>query len=186
MAEKEYGSDPNNIKNEYFELAGQPYLILDAIMESYIIRSTMVWPRRIKDEDVLRRLIAIVFVRITNLISHHVPKITVEDTDYFSDMFMSFKLQGTKYLKQFTEFSKKFGLEKEIDPVLDDIWNMNKEVQLFAYPEPRLLFWKGFNYGKDDWRKLLEVVDKHGGQTIAEFRNMPINGLLNKDKDEEG
>lgn len=113
------------------------------------------------------------------------PKITVEDTDYFGDMYMSFKLQGTKYLKLFTQFSKKFGIEKEIDPVLDDIWNMNKEVQLYAYPEPRLFFLKGFKYGKDDWRKLLEIVDKHGGQTIDNIRDMPIDGLLNKNKDAE-
>jgi hypothetical protein len=187
VAEKEYGSDPDNIKDEYFELVGQPYLILNAIIESYIVRSTMVWPDRIKDKDMLRRLVAIVFVRITNLFLYHIPKIRVEDTiDYHREIYMILKLRGTGYLKSFFEFSKKFGLENEMDPVLDDLWNINKDVQQYAYPEPRLFFWEDFEYKKHDWRKLLELVDKHGGRTITDLEKMPIDGLLNKDKDTDG
>lgn len=43
-AEKEYaptGPGRDDVKNEYFELHAMPYLVLDAILQSYIIRSTI-------------------------------------------------------------------------------------------------------------------------------------------------
>jgi hypothetical protein len=110
----------------------------------------------------------------------------VKGTDIAIDQYMLFKLLGTVHLKTFSEFSRKFGLDKEMDPILDDLWNINKEVQEYAYPEPRLFFWEDFDYRKHDWRKLLEVVEKRGGRTIKDLEKMPIDGLLNKDKDTNG
>jgi hypothetical protein len=145
----------------------------------------MVWPNRIKDKDVLRRLVAIIFVRITNLILYHIPKVRVEDIDYHRELYMILKLHGTGRLRDFFTFAEKFGLEKEVDPVLDDIWNINKEVQRYAYPEPYLWSWGEFKYGKDGWRKLLKLVHEHGDQTIDKNPAIPIDGLFNKNKDSE-
>jgi hypothetical protein len=117
---------------------------------------------------------------------HEIPKIVVEETDYAIDQYMISKLMGTVHIKFLADFSKKFGLENEINGVLDDLWDINKDVQQYAYPEPRLFFWDGFEYGKDGWRKLMEVVNRHGGQTLFDMKEMPIDGLLNKDKDSKG
>jgi hypothetical protein len=46
--------------------------------------------------------------------------------------------------------------------------------------ERSILFWEEFEYGKDDWHKLLEVVKKHPGQGLNKTETTPINGLLNK------
>ena len=67
-----------------------------------------------------------------------------------------------------------------MDPVLDSLWEINKEIQGYAYPEPRLFSWKEFEYYKDDWRKLLALTKKHPKDSLYEKKKMPIDGLLNK------
>lgn len=63
---------------------------------------------------------------------------------------------------------------------MDSLWEVNKEIQAYAYPEPRLYGWKGeFEYYKDDWRKLLELTKKHPDQTLFKLK-IPTAGLLNK------
>jgi hypothetical protein len=45
--------------------------------------------------------------------------------------------------------SKEHKLTSEMEPVLDALWNINKEVQEYAYPEPRIFKWNEFEYGKE-------------------------------------
>jgi hypothetical protein len=159
-------------------------MVLDAILQSYIVRSIMVWPTKFEDkENILKRVTIIVFSRIINMMLHEIPKIIVEETDYFTAQYMLTKLQGTMYLEKISNMSKKFGLFNETEPVLDDLWQINKEVQEDAYPEPRLFSWGDFEYYKDDWKKLLDLMEKRPDERLWKMRKMPINGLLNKNKD---
>ena len=79
---------------------------------------------------------------------------------------MIFRLKGTEYLKSFHDESKRLGLAEEMESVLDALWYINTDVQIYAYPEPRLFSWKEFEYYKDDWRKLLEVAKKHSEESL--------------------
>jgi hypothetical protein len=67
-----------------------------------------------------------------------------------------------------------------MESVLDALWMINADVQIYAYPEPRLFSWKEFEYYKDDWRKLLGVAKKHPEESLFKMKKMPIDGLLNK------
>ena len=186
-AEKEYaptGPGRNDLKNEYFELHAMPYVVLDAILQSYIIRSTMIWPIVFEDkENILKRVTIIVFSRIINMMLYEIPRIIVEGTDYYNAIYRLQKLQGTRYLEGISTMYRRLGLYKETEPVLDDLWHINKEVQEDAYPEPRFFPWKGFENRKDDWRKYLELMEKHPNERLSTLEKMPIDGLLNKNKD---
>lgn len=166
---EESRSDPGFLLDGYIELAAKPYFILDAIMESYTVRSTLVWPHLLPDEEILRRLIAIVFVRITDILLHHMPQIYSEDAQFFRTKYVQRKLQGTISMKVFFDFSKKFELGEVMNPVLDDLWNINKDIQEYAYPEILKLSWRGFKRGKDGWRKHMELAGKHTDQVLTQI-----------------
>jgi hypothetical protein len=179
-SEEIYASNPAHPKDEYFRVITQAYRVFNIMLQSYIVRYTFVWAKKFSDrKDVLNKLTAIVLTRITNM-RESLPGITVEGTRYFEDLNMISMLQGTQNLKDFVSQSEKFGLTGEMEPVLDALWNINKEVQEYAYPEPRLFFWDEFKYGKDNWRKLLELTKKHPDESLDKMQKIPINGILNK------
>jgi hypothetical protein len=172
-----YPSKPDDFK-DYSEVMIQAHLVLDSMLESYTIRYTHVWPKKFHDrKDVLNKLLAIVFNRITR-IREYLPTIPVENIEYLDDVLLVAKLQRTEELKKFVAMSDKYGLNKEMEPVLDSLWEINKEIQGYAYPEPRLFSWE-FEYYKDDWRKLLALTRKHPDQTLSK-KKWPMDGLLNK------
>jgi hypothetical protein len=171
--------NPSQPKDEYFELVAQAYIIFDSMLFSYLVRYVHLWSKEFHDrQDVLNKLIAIVLARIAE-INESLPDTPVENIKLFRDVYLVRRLQGTENLKLFVSKSEKFGLTKEMEPVLDALWNINRQIQKYAYPEPRLFFWEEFEYGKDDWRKLLEVVKKHPDKDVNKTKT-PIDGLLNK------
>jgi len=179
-AKETFGSQPDSLQDNPLM---QPYQLFDNMLRSYVFRYTYVWPAKFQDRrDVLNKLLGIVLSRVSK-IRETIPKIPVEQFDYFSEAFLVTKIQGTEFLKSFVSAAERFGLTKEIEPVLDSLWNINKEIQGYAYPEPRLFSWQGFEYGKDDWRKLLSVAEKHPDETLVKKRKIAIEGLLDKPVD---
>jgi hypothetical protein len=171
---------PNRLPDEYFELTILAYRLFENMVQSYITRYIGIWPKEFSNKkEVLNKLILMVFSRIAGW-KEQLPKINVEGTDYYGDQFMIFRLRGTEYLRSFYDESKRLGLAQEMESVLDALWAINTDVQMYAYPEPRLFFWEGFEYHKDDWRKLLEVAKKHPEESLFNMKEMPIDGLLNK------
>jgi hypothetical protein len=171
---------PNKLPDEYFELTVLAYRLFENMMQSYITRYIWIWPKEFRDKkEVLNKLELMVFSQIA-FWKELLPKVDVEGTDYYGDQFMIFRLKGTEYLKSFYDEAKKLGLAEEMEPVLDALWAINLDVQEYAYPEPRLFFWEGFRYLKDDWRKLLEVAAEHPEESLFKMEKMPIDGLLNK------
>ena len=61
---------------------------------------------------------------------------------------MIFRIRGTEYLKSLYDEAKRFGLTKEMEFVLGAVWAINMEIQIYAYPEPRLFSWRGLNITK--------------------------------------
>lgn len=126
---KDSTSNDSDIESEILILAGQPALLLDNMLRSYVTRSTMLWPRLVHDKDVLSKLTTIVFIRISNMIQRYLLTETTLDRNYFVEQIMMIRLQGTESLKGFYKTSKKYGMTNDMEPVLDALWNINKEVQ---------------------------------------------------------
>lgn len=67
----------------------------------------------------------------------------------------------------------KLGMQKEVELVIDSLWNIDKDIQQFVYKEPQI-FGFDFNYGNDDWRKLLEFTRQYN------IKNMVLGGKATK------
>lgn len=169
---EEYGPD----SEEYFQIVSQTYVVFFHVFDSYIVRSTLEWPRIIKDRNMLKKLNTAAFAKLTD-IQAYLPKIVVEDIDYIMQIFKLHRLKGTVFLNEFFNFFKQFTLTEEAKPVFDAIWDINRDIQKDAYPEPRMFNWD-FKYGIDGWEKLLELQKQHAEETLANSDKVTTDAIL--------
>jgi hypothetical protein len=47
-------------------------------------------------------------------------------------------------------------MRQEIEGVIDSLWNLDKDIQRYAYKEPKALNFK-FRYGTAGWRDLINL-----------------------------
>jgi hypothetical protein len=75
------------------------------------------------------------------------------------------RLRGAASLLEFQAIYEEVGMKKEIDAVIDSLWNIDKDIRHLAYKENET--W-GLDFKEDDgWRKLLTLV-KDKAKTIAD------------------
>jgi hypothetical protein len=65
---------------------------------------------------------------------------------------------------------------KEIEPLLDFIWKINKDFLSNSCPEPALYKWD-CDYKKDSWKKLLDLQRKYPEQTYRNLANKQLTYL---------
>jgi hypothetical protein len=92
----------------------------------------------------------------------------IEIIEYLSTYSYSFKLAKKRKTGHEITAVKKLDMENEITDVIDALWNINKEIQVERYPEPRFYGWD-FKYGKDDWRKLVQLQITHPQETLHNY-----------------
>jgi hypothetical protein len=124
----------------------------------------------------LKKLNTTAFAKLTD-IQAYLPKIVVEDIDYMTEIFKLTRLGGTVFLNEFSNFFKQFTLTEEAKPVFDAIWNINRDIQKDAYPEPRMFNWD-FKYGIDGWEKLLELQKQHPEETLTNSYKVTTDAIL--------
>jgi hypothetical protein len=55
-------------------------------------------------------------------------------------------------------------LEKQTEEIFDLLWEFNKDILKFLFPEIEL-YKLDFKYGVDNWRRLLEIYENNPDQT---------------------
>jgi hypothetical protein len=76
-----------------------------------------------------------------------------------------------KMLTSYETFSK-FGMQKEMESLLDTLWKINLDYQEYAFPEPGIYRWN-FKYRDNNynWRKLMELQKQYPDQTYESYLN---------------
>jgi SepF-like predicted cell division protein (DUF552 family) len=182
---------PNNLSkkdlskvNPILESMTESLRIFYEVVDSYMVRSLMLWSNKVQDKDVLKKLYSIVFTKISDIQLHIYQVFGSTLAGSFNPPLLQSawrKIYSTEHMKEHYESFTRLNMKNEISSVLDCVWKMNSECKLAAYPEPILYKWN-FNYDNDDWRKLLILQKKHPRQTyrssIEEFlklTNLPSN-----------
>jgi hypothetical protein len=62
----------------------------------------------------------------------------------------------TQSLLRHVEIFKKSKMEKETNELINNFWDIHKECNKQAFPEPLIYGWE-FDYNKDTWNKFLEL-----------------------------
>lgn len=146
--------------------------IFHSMVDACLFRFLFVWSQKIPDQQVLQQLYSMIFWKIAVMHRRLAQIMKSEATpDLDSDMqrfiFKRFReSKGSKPILLYLESFKELGLEKEIEPVLDALWNILGDLQPYVYPEPRR-YELPFKYGEDDWRKLASLLRRHEKPTSS-------------------
>jgi SepF-like predicted cell division protein (DUF552 family) len=156
--------------NPILESMTESLRIFYEVVDSYMVRSLMLWSNKVQDKDVLKKLYSIVFTKISDIQLHIYQVFGSTLAGNFNPPLLQSawrKIYSTEHMKEHYENFRRLNMENEISSVLDCIWKMNNECKVAAYPEPILYKWN-FNYDNDDWRKILILQKKHPRET---YRN---------------
>src|SRR5919202_2213604 len=105
------------------------------MVDSILIRSIVKWPKRIQDKETLKKLYYTVFIKISDILidiaeQREIPSFLLEST---VEKLAIEKLRGGGSLYLYWQNFRKYGIQKEIDNVIDALWNLDKEIQEIVY-----------------------------------------------------
>lgn len=173
--------DTSNISPSFIQiqqLSLERLSIFFRMIDSFLFRCILVWPKQIQDRETLKKLYHIVFTKIADMNMNFIQSRTdskFSDLDllignyHLSDHVFK-RLGGVDTIYSYQEKFKKIGMQKEIEAVIDSLWDIDKEIQQLAYKEPQI-YGFNFKYISDGWRTLLELFKEHVGKEPC-FKNL--------------
>jgi hypothetical protein len=141
----------------------QPLQIFHEMVNVYTAYSILLWPKKIQDKDTLRELYTVVFTKIANmqvrtveiLRSLYPSEVAQVNIIILNARFLD-NVYARKNIVEHHETFIKFGMQKEIESVLDTMSKINPKYKKNAYYEPVIYGWD-FGEG-DDWRRLMKLL----------------------------
>ena len=152
-----------------------PLFILKYLMQCFLLKSIAVWPKIIQKKEIISQLNSLVFTEISKTVSDYsnfynikLSKSNIHNENYnpnISDELTKLE-NNILYFAFFLLICKKKGIAKEFENIVDKIWLINSDVQIYLHPEA-IRYNLSYEYGKDDWRKYLKLYR----QKIEELKN---------------
>lgn len=146
-----------------------PLFILKYLMQCLLLKSIIVWPKFIQKEELRNKLNSLVFSEVSKIISDYsnyynnkLIKNNIHQVNYkpnISDELIKLE-NNILYFAFFLLICKKKGIAKEFENLIDKIWLINSDVQMYLHPEA-IRYNLSYEYGKDDWRKYLKLYKQH-------------------------
>ena len=170
---KKENRDKNFIMILFYEQL--PLFILKYLMQCFLLKSIAVWPKIIQKKEIINQLNSLVFTEISKTVSDYsnfynikLSKSNIHNENYnpnISDELTKLE-NNILYFAFFLLICKKKGIAKEFENIVDKIWLINSDVQIYLHPEA-IRYNLSYEYGKDDWRKYLKLYR----QKIDELKN---------------
>lgn len=152
-----------------------PLFILKYLMQCFLLKSIAVWPKIVQKKEIISKLNSLVFTEISKTVSDYsnfynikLSKSNIHNENYnpnISDELTKLE-NNILYFAFFLLICKKKGIAKEFENIVDKIWLINSDVQIYLHPEA-IRYNLSYEYGKDDWRKYLKLYR----QKIDELKN---------------
>lgn len=166
--------DTSNISPSFIQiqqLSMKKLSIFFRMIDSFLFRCILSWPKQIQDRETLKKLYHIVFIKIADMSMNFIQSCTDSKfseldlliSNYHLSDHVFKKLGGVGSLCSYQEKFKKIGMQKEIESVIGSLWDVDKEIQQLAYKEPQI-YGFNFKYRSDGWRTLLELRKEHVGK----------------------
>lgn len=146
-----------------------PLFILKYLMQCFLLKSIAVWPKIIQKKEIISQLNSLVFTEISKTVSDYsnfynikLSKSNIHNENYnpnISDELTKLE-NNILYFAFFLLICKKKGIDKEFENIVDKIWLINSDVQIYLHPEA-IRYNLSYEYGKDDWRKYLKLYKQY-------------------------
>ena len=156
-----------------------PLFILKYLMQCLLLKSIVVWPKTIQDEQTRNKLNSSILTEISKIFSDYstfynskLSKSNIHKVNYnpkIPEELTKIK-NNILFFEFFLLMCKKKGIAKEYENVIDKIWLINSDIQEYLHPEAQR-YNLDYEYGKDNWRKYLDSF-KENKNRIDEFENI--------------
>ena len=165
VSKGKYQADKINLTHTEIYLASYILLlkILFRIIDSYIFRYLIKWSSsNLKEEDKLQ-LFIIIFSKISKILlkfPEFFRLLTLKNghPDLYPEVIN--RLEGAKFLTSTQKIFSIFPIENKVNKVIDNIWNIDREICEFIYQEPKQYNFD-FDYMKDDWKRLVKEYEPY-------------------------
>lgn len=139
--------------------------ILDKVSNLYMTYSIIEWPKKMKDEEDLKKLFSFTFNKLADLRS----RLSNTFRQTFSEPFLHLgntpslrKTYATELLEESVGRFSEANLQKESEPLISSIWRIHKGINGWAFPEPGLYKWN-FSYD-EGYKRFLDLCKQNPGQ----------------------
>jgi hypothetical protein len=144
-----------------------PMLILRMIAYSVTEHALVRWINLIHDKNILNELISNAFSRLAFLNKCYIDYLNDNGLPDLETMPLQSAVvgKGLSLLQSMyvcRKISIEMGLEKQTEQILDLLWEFNKDILKFLFPEIE----SDSKYGVNSWKKLLRIYEKHPDQTL--------------------
>jgi hypothetical protein len=157
-------------QRDILNLLSECFHIFYELVDIYLVRSVLEWPKIVTDRETKRQIYSMVFTKIIDIYLRMSETCSSRKLGFLaSNTTISFQRRiyyTEKLIHHFNSFTNG-GMEKEIDDVLECMWNINNDFKRLAFPEPVVYGWK-FDYTKDGWKDLIEL---HTQNPDKSYRN---------------
>jgi hypothetical protein len=148
-------------------------LFLRMIVYSVTEHAMVRWINVIRDKDMLNKLISDAFSRLAFLNHCYIDYLNNNKLPDLEAMPLQNAVAGKGFsllmsMYACRKISIEMGLGKQTEGVFDLLWEFNKDILKFLFPEIELYKWD-FKYGVDDWRRLLEIYENNPHQTLYNY-----------------
>jgi hypothetical protein len=150
-----------------------PTLILRMIVYSVTEHVMVRWINVIRDKDTLNQLISNAFSRLAFLNRCYIDYLDNNKLPSLEAMPLQNAVAGKGFSLLMSMYACRkiaieMGLEKQTEEIFDLLWEFNKGILKFLFPEIELYKWD-FKYDTDDWRRLLEIYENNPHQTLYNY-----------------
>jgi hypothetical protein len=159
-------------ENSHYNLMLYPLHIFYDIVNLYNIRTSTLWPSQIRDKGALKNLYLDLFtkisemqIRISGLINALKPNMTKPMNILLKCIFLDKLLEVDKWttytfkMMKYYELFSNFGMESQIEAVLNFIWKVSYSDRDYLYSDNRMKEWN-YKY-EDGWKRLHELIRIH-------------------------
>jgi hypothetical protein len=133
--------------------------IFYSMVDTYLFRFLFKWSRTITDQKVLQKLYSMVFSKIADMQTRLFKAFTstpkLGEFYKFIQPFIWQRFGGSERLIRYFDVFKEFDMQKEIELVIDSLWEIIGEFKTVVYPEPQRNNWPY------DWRKLINNLKQY-------------------------
>jgi hypothetical protein len=139
--------------------------ILDKVSYLYMTYSIIEWPKKMKDEEDLKKLFSFTFSKLADLrlrLSNTFRQTFSEPYSQIGTTLPMMKTYATKLLEESVQRFNEANLKKESEPLISSIWKIHKDINWWAFPEPRLYKWN-FSYD-GGYKKFLDLCKQNPDQ----------------------
>lgn len=150
-----------------------PAMILKLLIDSIVLHTTTTWASKDGDNSNLNKLFTEVFKKLGSLNIRYIDYLNyIRYKDIANSQFdneaLIHALSSVQLMYMSRRLYEEIGIQEEIADMLNSLWEFNKDIQDFIFPEMKLYKWNS-KYDISNWKNLLEVYEKNMNQTAFNY-----------------